>query len=190
VSAGHVPRVLTIGKGHGNPEMAMTPPILSSWVGLWSAGTRRPDVRHGVWLQPSTPGGDRCSATPPGLQGCLGRTLERIRSSRTGAATSVRTIRHRSVLRAEAETARWFSNNGANSSTCSRSRSLTRPAVVQSRRRARRLSGEEVSWAAARAKSTRTSCRVPAVEVQREARNGGGQVGAMEWKRSSSLCGR
>jgi radical SAM protein with 4Fe4S-binding SPASM domain len=67
----------TIGNGHGNAEMAMTPP---EWVAFCDVLERRaPHYRARVWYQPTyAPVEKMTRYAAEGYQGCIGRTLDRI----------------------------------------------------------------------------------------------------------------
>lgn len=67
----------TIGTGHGNPELAMTPP---EWVGFCDQlGETAPDYKTRVWYQPTYARRDQMARyATEGYQGCIGRTLDRI----------------------------------------------------------------------------------------------------------------
>jgi len=67
----------TIGTGHGNPDLAMTPP---EWVGFCDAlGGVAPQYGTRVWYQPTYARRDQMERyATEGYQGCIGRTLDRI----------------------------------------------------------------------------------------------------------------
>lgn len=67
----------TIGTGHGNPEMAMTPP---EWVNFCDRLNEiAPNYTTRVWYQPTYARIDQMSRyADEGYQGCIGRTLDRI----------------------------------------------------------------------------------------------------------------
>ncbi|OBA63801.1 radical SAM protein [Nocardia sp. 852002-20019_SCH5090214] len=67
----------TIGTGHGNPEMAMTPP---EWVVFCDRlNTVAPQYNTRVWYQPTYARRDQMERyAAEGYQGCIGRTLDRI----------------------------------------------------------------------------------------------------------------
>ncbi len=67
----------TIGTGHGNPELAMTPP---EWVGFCDhLNEVAPRYRTRVWYQPTYARRDQMARyQAEGYQGCIGRTLDRI----------------------------------------------------------------------------------------------------------------
>lgn len=67
----------TIGVGHGNPELAMTPP---EWVDFCDLlGEAAKDYRTRVWYQPTYARRDQMARyAAEGYQGCIGRTLDRI----------------------------------------------------------------------------------------------------------------
>lgn len=67
----------TIGTGHGNPEMAMTPP---EWVDFCDQlNTVAPQYNTRVWYQPTYARRDQMERyAAEGYQGCIGRTLDRI----------------------------------------------------------------------------------------------------------------
>jgi len=67
----------TIGIGHGNPELAMTPP---EWVGFCDElNELAPSYHTRVWYQPTYARRDQMARyQAEGYQGCIGRTLDRI----------------------------------------------------------------------------------------------------------------
>jgi MoaA/NifB/PqqE/SkfB family radical SAM enzyme len=67
----------TIGTGHGNPDMAMTPP---EWVGFCDRLTDiSTQFKTRVWYQPTYARRDQMDRyAAEGYQGCIGRTLDRI----------------------------------------------------------------------------------------------------------------
>lgn len=67
----------TIGTGHGNPEMAMTP---LEWVVFCDRlNTVAPQYNTRVWYQPTYARRDQMERyAAEGYQGCIGRTLDRI----------------------------------------------------------------------------------------------------------------
>ncbi|MFQ6396636.1 radical SAM protein [Nocardia sp. KC 131] len=67
----------TIGTGHGNPEMAMTPP---EWVSFCDTlNDVAPQHKTRVWYQPTYARRDQMERyAAEGYQGCIGRTLDRI----------------------------------------------------------------------------------------------------------------
>jgi MoaA/NifB/PqqE/SkfB family radical SAM enzyme len=67
----------TIGTGHGNPELAMTPP---EWVEFCDhLGHVAPRYQTRVWYQPTYARRDQMARyQAEGYQGCIGRTLDRI----------------------------------------------------------------------------------------------------------------
>jgi radical SAM protein with 4Fe4S-binding SPASM domain len=67
----------TIGTGHGNPELAMTPP---EWVGFCDHLSQiSNDYRTRIWYQPTYARRDQMKRyQAEGYQGCIGRTLDRI----------------------------------------------------------------------------------------------------------------
>ncbi|WP_227837357.1 radical SAM protein [Nocardia aurantia] len=67
----------TIGTGHGNPELAMTPP---EWVKFCDhLNTVAPQYKTRVWYQPTYARRDQMERyAAEGYQGCIGRTLDRI----------------------------------------------------------------------------------------------------------------
>ena len=67
----------TIGIGHGNPELAMTPP---EWVGFCDKlNELAPSYHTRVWYQPTYARRDQMARyQAEGYQGCIGRTLDRI----------------------------------------------------------------------------------------------------------------
>ena len=67
----------TIGTGHGNPALAMTPP---EWVEFCDhLGQVAPHFRTRVWYQPTYARRDQMARyQAEGYQGCIGRTLDRI----------------------------------------------------------------------------------------------------------------
>ncbi len=67
----------TIGTGHGNPEMAMTPP---EWVDFCeNLNSVAPQYSTRVWYQPTYARRDQMERyAAEGYQGCIGRTLDRI----------------------------------------------------------------------------------------------------------------
>ncbi|MEU1546993.1 radical SAM protein [Nocardia sp. NPDC005745] len=67
----------TIGTGHGNAEMAMTPP---EWVKFCdNLNQVAPEYRTRVWYQPTYARRDQMERyAAEGYQGCIGRTLDRI----------------------------------------------------------------------------------------------------------------
>ncbi|MFF0458685.1 radical SAM protein [Nocardia africana] len=67
----------TIGTGHGNPEMAMTPPEWISFCDTLNQVAPRYNTR--VWYQPTYVRRDQVTRhADEGYQGCIGRTLDRI----------------------------------------------------------------------------------------------------------------
>ncbi|MBF6084263.1 radical SAM protein [Nocardia cyriacigeorgica] len=67
----------TIGTGHGNPDMAMTPP---EWIDFCDTlNTIAPHYQTRVWYQPTYARRDQMDRyAREGYQGCIGRTLDRI----------------------------------------------------------------------------------------------------------------
>jgi radical SAM protein with 4Fe4S-binding SPASM domain len=67
----------TIGTGHGNPELAMTPP---EWVAFCDRlHEAAPEHQTRVWYQPTYARRDQIERyAAQGYQGCIGRTLDRI----------------------------------------------------------------------------------------------------------------
>jgi len=67
----------TIGTGHGNPELAMTPP---EWVALCDRLNEvASQYNTRVWYQPTYARVDQMQRyAAEGYQGCIGRTLDRI----------------------------------------------------------------------------------------------------------------
>ncbi|MCP2318262.1 radical SAM additional 4Fe4S-binding SPASM domain-containing protein [Nocardia amikacinitolerans] len=67
----------TIGTGHGNPDMAMTPP---EWVAFCDTlEDAAPEYETRVWFQPTYARRDQMERyAGEGYQGCIGRTLDRI----------------------------------------------------------------------------------------------------------------
>ncbi|WP_328660290.1 radical SAM protein [Nocardia salmonicida] len=67
----------TIGTGHGNADMAMTPP---EWVDFCERLEQvAPEHKSRVWFQPTYARVDQMSRyADEGYQGCIGRTLDRI----------------------------------------------------------------------------------------------------------------
>lgn len=67
----------TIGTGHGNPEMAMTPP---EWVDFCDQLNKvAAEYKTRVWYQPTYARRDQMDRyAAEGYQGCIGRTLDRI----------------------------------------------------------------------------------------------------------------
>ena len=67
----------TIGTGHGNADMAMTPP---EWVDFCDRlGEIAPQYKTRVWYQPTYARRDQMERyAAEGYQGCIGRTLDRI----------------------------------------------------------------------------------------------------------------
>jgi len=67
----------TIGTGHGNPDMAMTPP---EWVDFCDQlNVVAPEYKTRVWYQPTYARRDQMERyAAEGYQGCIGRTLDRI----------------------------------------------------------------------------------------------------------------
>jgi radical SAM protein with 4Fe4S-binding SPASM domain len=67
----------TIGTGHGNPELAMTPP---EWVDFFEVLEHvAPMYETRVWYQPTYARRDQMERyAAEGYQGCIGRTLDRI----------------------------------------------------------------------------------------------------------------
>ena len=67
----------TIGVGHGNPELAMTPPEWVDFCDLLSEVA--PGHQTRVWYQPTYARRDQMARyAAEGYQGCIGRTLDRI----------------------------------------------------------------------------------------------------------------
>jgi radical SAM protein with 4Fe4S-binding SPASM domain len=67
----------TIGVGHGNPALAMTPP---EWVAFCETLSRAaPNYLTRAWYQPTYARRDQMQRyQAEGYQGCIGRTLDRI----------------------------------------------------------------------------------------------------------------
>ena len=67
----------TIGTGHGNPGLAMTPPEWVDFCGI--LGRAAPHYKTRVWYQPTYARRDQMERyAAEGYQGCIGRTLDRI----------------------------------------------------------------------------------------------------------------
>lgn len=67
----------TIGTGHGNPDLAMTPPEWIEFCELLREAARGCGAR--VWYQPTYARRDQMARfASEGYQGCIGRTLDRI----------------------------------------------------------------------------------------------------------------